>query len=918
MKKGSLSSWGGSVLIFLFILFLAACGGGYGGGNGGGGGGGGGGNAPIAPTGLTATAGSGKVDLSWSASSGATSYHVKRSTTSGGPYTQVAAPTATTYPDTSVNAGTAYYYVVSALNAYGESANSLEKSATPTASSVAVNVTVDVLRNRHTISPYVYGGAFPADANTISNTGLTVVRWGGNGASTYNWKLGTTNADNDYFYEDFTFCGMGGFATGTTCTDSDSVQWIKDVKAAGGLPLMSMVMLPWVAQSPEQSLQQGNGSNNYHWTFSVSQDNACSQAGKVDQFNTDAATALKSDCSTPFTATAAQVNRVYFPLLDQPGVSDPPNSVYRSQWAAALATAFGNNTPHFYDMDNEIDIWGGTHFDVHPNPSGYDELRDTYIVEARLLKTWDPAAIRLGPVSCCWWFYWNGENGNDKAAHGNVDFLPWWLNEVYWRDQIDNKQSLDVFDIHAYPATPDISSNLWSSPPTLAQKQAASIRVFRDWWDPSYSSEATAVNQPWATSIQPQRTISFTIPRMRALFNTIYPLANKKLAITEWSTGFADNSGATPPVFDFSTAISDALGYGILGQQGVYLASRWTAPDPRGPGFKALQLYRNYDGGHNTFGDLSVHASHNADPSLFGAYAAVNTASGKLTIMVVNGDPVNAAQVQLTLSHFTPSTFTAYTLSKANPTIAVSASQGWNSSQTFAPYSITLLVVSGAPTATPASEWELNPAEIMVPANGTITISPQLTSGTTSVSMTAANFDAFAGSSACSGAITLTNPTIASGTPGTITFLAGSQPAFCHYTVTASDNTAKGGWLIVGNPAATLTNNSPASGTAGTQVTLSVTLDPGSSIGGPVCQSPCGPASAGGSSVLFTVDAGTLSGGAYGNAANPLKQIATVDNAGNATVKLTLPNPAGTMVHVTAEGAYGLGHPVATFTVTSN
>jgi len=426
---------------------------------------------------LTATAGTGKVDLSWSASSGATSYHVKRSTTSGGPYTQVAAPTATTYPDTSVNAGTAYYYVVSALNAYGESANSLEKSATPTASSVAVNVTVDVLRNRHTISPYVYGGAFPADANTISNTGLTVVRWGGNGASTYNWKLGTTNADNDYFYEDFTFCGMGGFATGTTCTDSDSVQWIKDVKAAGGLPLMSMVMLPWVAQSPEQSLQQGNGSNNYHWTFSVSQDNACSQAGKVDQFNTDAATALKSDCSTPFTATAAQVNRVYFPLLDQPGVSDPPNSVYRSQWAAALATAFGNNTPHFYDMDNEIDIWGGTHFDVHPNPSGYDELRDTYIVEARLLKTWDPAAIRLGPVSCCWWFYWNGENGNDKAAHGNVDFLPWWLNEVYWRDQIDNKQSLDVFDIHAYPATPDISSNLWSSPPTLAHVISSSSRA---------------------------------------------------------------------------------------------------------------------------------------------------------------------------------------------------------------------------------------------------------------------------------------------------------------------------------------------------------------------------------------------------------------------------------------------------------
>ena len=55
----------------------------------------------------------------------------------------------------------------------------------------------------------------------------------------------------------------------------------------------------------------------------------------------------------------------YLPLLDQPGNGDPPDSVYRNQWAAALAAAFGN-APHFYNMDNEMDIWGSTHFDIHP------------------------------------------------------------------------------------------------------------------------------------------------------------------------------------------------------------------------------------------------------------------------------------------------------------------------------------------------------------------------------------------------------------------------------------------------------------------------------------------------------------------------------------------------------------------------
>jgi fibronectin type 3 domain-containing protein len=88
---------------------------------------------PAVPTGLTATGGNQQVALSWSASSGATSYHVKRATTSGGPYTQIIAPTATNFTDTGLTNGTTYFYVVSAVNASGESANSNQASATPRA-----------------------------------------------------------------------------------------------------------------------------------------------------------------------------------------------------------------------------------------------------------------------------------------------------------------------------------------------------------------------------------------------------------------------------------------------------------------------------------------------------------------------------------------------------------------------------------------------------------------------------------------------------------------------------------------------------------------------------------------------------------------------------------------------------------------
>jgi fibronectin type 3 domain-containing protein len=96
------------------------------------------GNSPAAaPTNLTATAGNQQASLTWTASSGASSYYVKRGTVSGGPYTTVGTPAGATYADTNLTNGTAYYYVVTAVTAAGESANSNQASATPTAAATA-------------------------------------------------------------------------------------------------------------------------------------------------------------------------------------------------------------------------------------------------------------------------------------------------------------------------------------------------------------------------------------------------------------------------------------------------------------------------------------------------------------------------------------------------------------------------------------------------------------------------------------------------------------------------------------------------------------------------------------------------------------------------------------------------------------
>jgi subtilisin-like proprotein convertase family protein len=96
---------------------------------------GGGCTPPAPPTGVTATAASQtQINVSWTASAGATSYNILRSTTSGGPYSLVGTSATTSFSDTGLTCNTAYYYVVQAVAAC-TSGNSAQATATTSACS---------------------------------------------------------------------------------------------------------------------------------------------------------------------------------------------------------------------------------------------------------------------------------------------------------------------------------------------------------------------------------------------------------------------------------------------------------------------------------------------------------------------------------------------------------------------------------------------------------------------------------------------------------------------------------------------------------------------------------------------------------------------------------------------------------------
>ncbi|MHA2641797.1 MAG: BACON domain-containing protein, partial [bacterium JZ-2024 1] len=95
--------------------------------------------APQAPTGVSASDGSftDKVQVSWNAVSGATSYKILRATASDGPFSEIATSSSTSYDDTSADAGKNYWYKVRSVQNGKESPDSASdqgwrKPPTPT------------------------------------------------------------------------------------------------------------------------------------------------------------------------------------------------------------------------------------------------------------------------------------------------------------------------------------------------------------------------------------------------------------------------------------------------------------------------------------------------------------------------------------------------------------------------------------------------------------------------------------------------------------------------------------------------------------------------------------------------------------------------------------------------------------------
>ncbi|HEV7380129.1 MAG TPA: glycoside hydrolase family 44 protein, partial [Dyadobacter sp.] len=291
-------------------------------------------------------------------------------------------------------------------------------------------VEIDADAEVKSISPYLYGRnnsfsstnpnwTLPAeDLVRLTDAGVTFFREsGGNNSSKYNWRK-KLSSHPDWYNNVY-----------TNNWDQAAQTLQKNFPEAQGM--WAFPLLGYAAKTNSANFADWD-YNRSQWWEGVSQN----LAGK----------------GTPnFSGTKAKVEgdiNLYLEKWD----ADSAVAIL-DHWFSDKGLSLKKEKIRYWNVDNEPEIWSGTHDDVMPKQITAQEFMQRYITLAKKAKAKDPEIKLVGPVTANeWqWYNWDGKTITENGK--NYPWLEYFIKTVADEQKKSGVRLLDVLDIHFYPSS---------------------------------------------------------------------------------------------------------------------------------------------------------------------------------------------------------------------------------------------------------------------------------------------------------------------------------------------------------------------------------------------------------------------------------------------------------------------------------
>ncbi len=303
-------------------------------------------------------------------------------------------------------------------------------------------------------------------------------------------------------------------------------------------------------------------------------------------------------------------------LMDWPADS---TTAILDHWFGSDGLGFDPKKFQYWSMDNEPEIWSGTHDDVMPTLPSANAFMDMYFATAKKAREKFPDVKLVGPVPANeWqWYRW----GDESLTIGGQYYcwLEYFIKRVADEQQTSGIRLLDVLDIHWYPSE---SSN------------ADVLQLHRVFYDESYTYPGAnglkTINGGWDNSLNKEYIFK---------------------RIEDWlDEHFGEGHGITLCISEFGANSSDptinavlyASMLGTFSEHGVEIFTPWTWKTGM---WETLHLFSRYAK------TTSVRTTSDQDNMVSG-YSTMNSTSDSLTLMLVNRDLSSSKTVNVNLTGF--------------------------------------------------------------------------------------------------------------------------------------------------------------------------------------------------------------------------------------------------------------------------